>query len=374
MHIEHILQTYIGRKMKIFFQNSKNCWNGHGTIEQERPDLYLQASSIFNLQNRIFRVNMKKLTLIVCDVQPDVIKKIPNSKQFVDLVDLAVRACRNSRTATDFDIVHTMIRFPECSYECVPLSHPKLGILRKLQMKNSPINWFTSSELCIPAAENDPKETVVSRTTYLPHSNDSNLLEALRYNNEESLDGRDFVVIGYGPTVQSICYILGDVIGTPNVHILKECVQDENKERCQAFLDFGLMFKEEVASLVDFIECRSFSCLIVLKFSTMVLFWYPLFGITQNSSPFRIRNSDTFIITKRWTYCRSDSMIFLRHKRISLRQRYKSTSVIAIEEDIFHYSCFTCCEIMDTSSGPDSRGSVILQEIVNNIGVPWEGA
>jgi len=196
---------------------------------------------------------MKKLTLVVCDVQPDVVKKIPNSKQFVDLVDVAVRAARNSRTTTAVDIVHTMIRFPE-SYDCIPVSHPKLGILRKLQMKNSPINWFTSPDLSIPAAEEDPKEIVVSRTTYLPHANDTKLLEALNYENQEALEDRDFIVIGYGPTVQAACHILGDVIGTPNVAILKECVQDENMERCKAFLDHGLMFKEEVVSLVDFIE------------------------------------------------------------------------------------------------------------------------
>ena len=200
---------------------------------------------------------MKKLTLVVCDVQPDVIKKIPNSQQFVDLVDLAVRAGRNSKTTAAVDIVHTMIRFSESSYDCIPLSHPKLGILRKLQMKNSPINWFTSPELSIPAAKDDPKEIVVSRTTYLPHADDTKLLEALKYENQESLEDRDFIVIGYGPTVQAVCHILGDVIGTPNVHILKECVQDENMERCKSFLDHGLMFKEEVASLVDFIECKS---------------------------------------------------------------------------------------------------------------------
>lgn len=204
---------------------------------------------------------MKKLTLVVCDVQPDVIKKIKDSRQFVDLVDLAVRAGRNSRTVASVDVVHTMIRFPENRYDCIPLSHPKLGILRKLQMKNSPINWFTSSELCVPAAENDPKEIVVSRTTFLPQANNTDLLEALQYKNEESLEDREFVVIGYGPTVQAVCHLLGDVIGTPNVRILRECVQDENMERCQAFLSHGLIFREEVASLVDFIECTSLGSL-----------------------------------------------------------------------------------------------------------------
>lgn len=200
---------------------------------------------------------MKKLTLVVCDVQPDVIKKLKNSRQFVDLVDLAVRAGRNSRTTTAVDIVHTMVHFPESSYDCIPLSHPKLGILRKLQMKNSQVNWFNSSQLCIPAREINPKEVVVSRTTYLPHASGSTLLEALQHENQESLEDREFIVIGYGPTVQAVCHILGDVIGTPNVQILKECVQDENMERCQAFLNYGLIFREEVTSLVDFIECKS---------------------------------------------------------------------------------------------------------------------
>lgn len=198
---------------------------------------------------------MKKLTLVVCDVQPDVVKKIPNSQQFVDLVDHAIRAGRNSKTTSSVDIVHTMIRFPGSSYDCIPLTHPKLGILRKLQMKKSPINWFTSPELSLPAAK-DPRETVVSRTTYLPHANDTKLLQALNYGDQESLEDRDFIVVGYGPTVQAVCLILGDVIGTPNVALLKECIQDENMERCKAFLEYGLMFKEEAASLVDFIECK----------------------------------------------------------------------------------------------------------------------
>ena len=200
---------------------------------------------------------MKAFTLVVCDVQPDGIKKIQHSPQFVDLVDLAIRAARNSRTTATVDIVHTMIRFPDSCYDCIPLSHPKLGILRKLQMKNSQINWFNSSELCIPALlENDPKESVVSRTTFLPHATDTALLEALQDQNEKSLEDREFVVIGYGPTVQAVCHLLGDVIGAPNVRILKECVRDEKTERCQAFLNHGLIFREEVSSLVDFIECK----------------------------------------------------------------------------------------------------------------------
>jgi hypothetical protein len=200
---------------------------------------------------------MKKLTLVVCDVQPDVIKKIQHSRQFVDLVDLAVRAARDSRTMGDVNIVQTMIRFPDSCYDRIPISHPKLGILRKLQMKNSNINWFTSSELCIPAAQNDPKEIVVSRTTFLPQSTDNDLLEALGHGNETSLEDREFVVVGYGPTVQAVCHLLGDAIGTPNVHILRECVRDESMERCQAFLNHGLIFREEVGSVVDYLECKT---------------------------------------------------------------------------------------------------------------------
>ena len=213
---------------------------------------------------------MKNLTLVVCDVQPDVAKKLQHSLQFVDLVDVAVRAARNSRTTASVNIVHTMLRFPDdhqpsggvgC-YDQIPLSHPKLGILRKLQAKNSNIKWFTSSELCVPATKT---EAVVSRTTFLPQATNIDLLEALRNysatkeeNNNSATEDHDheFIVIGYGPTVQAVCHLLGDVIGAPNVRIIKECVRDESAERCEAFLDHGLLFREEVTSLVDFLECK----------------------------------------------------------------------------------------------------------------------
>ena len=53
-----------------------------------------------------------------------------------------------------------------------------------------------------------------------------------------------------------MCHLLGDVVGTPNVRILEECVRDENTKRCQAFLDYGLLFREEVVSLVEYLECK----------------------------------------------------------------------------------------------------------------------
>lgn len=197
-------------------------------------------------------VKMKNISLIVCDVQPDVTKKLQYSSQFVDLVDIAVRATRNSRTTASVNIVHTILQFSENAggYDQIPTTHPKLGILRKLHSKNPQINWFTSSELCIPAAKD---ETVVSRTTYLPQATNIDLLEAL-----SSMEDHDheFVVIGYGPTVQAICNLLGDCIGALNVQIIKECVRDENSKRCQAFLDHGLLFREEVISLVDYIGCK----------------------------------------------------------------------------------------------------------------------
>ena len=197
---------------------------------------------------------MKNLTLVVCDVQPDAAKKVGDSCRFVDLVDVAIRAARNSRTAAPIRIVHTMLQFPDSCYDSIPLSHPKLGILRKLQAKNSQINWFTSSDLCIPAVEN---ETVVSRTTFLPQATDVDLLQAFRNSTTEDFaEDQEFVVFGYGPTVQAVCNLLGDVIGAPKVRVLKECVGDENSERCQAFLDHGLLFREEVTSLVDFLECK----------------------------------------------------------------------------------------------------------------------
>jgi hypothetical protein len=204
---------------------------------------------------------MKNISLIVCDVQPDVIKKIHYSSQFVDLIDIAVRATRKSRTAASVNIVHTMLHFSKKSggYDQIPSTHPKLGILRKLHYKNPQINWFTSSELCIPATKD---ETVVSRTTYLPQATNIDLLKALsslqksKTTNSMEDNHHEFVVIGYGPTVQAICNLLGDCIGAPNVQIIRECVRDETSKRCHAFLEHGLLFREEVISLVDYIGCK----------------------------------------------------------------------------------------------------------------------
>ena len=190
--------------------------------------------------------------MIVCDVQPDVVKKVGESCRFVDLVDVAIRAARNSRTQ-NVRIVHTMILFPD-TYDSIPPSHPKLGVLRKMQAKNMPISWFTSSELCVPALEN---ETVVSRTTFLPQATDTELLGAFLNSTKQTSTGdQHFAVLGYGPTVQAICNLLGDVIGAPNVQILRDCVGDESSERREAFMNHGLLFREEVCSLVDFLECK----------------------------------------------------------------------------------------------------------------------
>lgn len=199
---------------------------------------------------------MKNITLIVCDVQPDVINKLKQAHQFVDLVDITVRAACNSRTASSVSIVHTMLRFSEKvgGYDQIPSTHPKLGILRKLQSKNPQIKWFTSSELCIPASTKNT--TIVSRTTFLPQATTIDLLETLQKSVKYSMEDHKFVVIGYGPTVQAITNLLGDCIGVPNVQIIKECVRDESTERCQFFLDHGLLFQEEVISLVDYIECK----------------------------------------------------------------------------------------------------------------------
>ena len=207
-----------------------------------------------------------KKTLIVCDVQPDVVNKLQQPRKFVDLVNIAVQGARQAqepstntgtRTCTGTNIVYTMLKF-EAGYAQVPPSHPRLGILRRLGAKNPALQWFTSSTLHVPPCENE-NEMVVTRSTVLPHANDIKLMEVLRQCMSETTDTtstHQFTVVGYGPTVQAVCNLLGDVLAIPTVQVLRECVGDESEDRCQAFLEHGLMFGEEVVSLVDFLEAK----------------------------------------------------------------------------------------------------------------------
>ena len=216
-------------------------------------------------------------TLIVCDLQPEVVQKLPHPRQFVDLVSIAVQAARpsasnknNHHDPRSMNIIYTMLKFDEPGYTQIPPSHPRLGILRRLYEKNPNLKWFTSSDLSVSvspkeeekANDDHRQETVVTRSTFLPHANDTKLLEILRScccatQTTAAPQNHDGVtVIGYGPTVQAVCHLLGDVLAVPNVQILRECVRDEKEDRCRAFLDHGLLFQEQAVSLVDFLEAQ----------------------------------------------------------------------------------------------------------------------
>jgi len=187
-------------------------------------------------------------TLIVCDVQPDVVQKLAQPRQFVDLVHTALAAARQRPESVH--IVFTMLQFQEPGYSQIPPSHPRLGILRKLASKNPHLKWFTSQELSLlPQCEK-----IMRRSTYLPQANDTELLEHLRTCAQNNQETHEFTLVGYGPTVQALCNLLGDVLAIPNVQIVKECIRDEKQERCRAFLENGLLFKEEVVSLADYLE------------------------------------------------------------------------------------------------------------------------
>ena len=171
---------------------------------------------------------MMHKTLIVCDVQPDVVRKLPEPRQkFLDLVQMAVQATRQSTTSTT-SIVYTMLKFDD-SYTGIPSSHPRLGVLRRLAAttRNPQLKWFTSSKLSImnEISTTNDNEYVVSRTTFLPQANDTALLEVLQKciaatttsGGQADQDSNLVTVLGYGPTVQAMCHLLGDVLALPHV-------------------------------------------------------------------------------------------------------------------------------------------------------------
>eukprot|EP00957_Ditylum_brightwellii_P140586 10710564-Ditylum_brightwellii.AAC.1 len=216
-------------------------------------------------------------TLIVCDIQPDVIRRLPDPTQrrkCIDLVGIAIEAARRGERkmqcqhadGCSHNIIYTQLKFRgEDGYQQVNPNHPRLGVLRRLGTKNPNMRWFTTDELLVAPQQVDDKEKdgskeeeeiVVPRTTYLPHGSDVDLMDVLKRCCDEN---SGVTLVGYGPTVQAICHILGDILCIPNVQVLRECIADESEARRDAMLEHGLLFDERVVSLTDFLE--EYDCL-----------------------------------------------------------------------------------------------------------------
>eukprot|EP00977_Amphora_coffeiformis_P026468 scaffold26891_cov95-Amphora_coffeaeformis.AAC.1 len=117
-------------------------------------------------------------TLIVCDVQPDVVNKLEPSegRLWVDLVALVVQAARSSPNKK-MRIVWTQLHFENdgAIIQQIPVTHKRLGVLHKLAAAGRTVSWFTDPKLHVqPAAD----ETVVRRTRLVPHASDQTLVEA----------------------------------------------------------------------------------------------------------------------------------------------------------------------------------------------------
>jgi len=185
-------------------------------------------------------------TLIVCDIQPDVAQKIPNPRLWVDVTTLAVQAARQKSQSVR--ILFTQLRFDREQLEDIPITHRRLGILKKLAKTAL---WFTTDELCI-IPENSEK--VIRRTTFLPQNGDTVLLESLKCDDDDDMASHEYTLIGYGPTVQAVSHILGDTLASPNIQWIREGIQEENVNRCHALLNHDGLFNEQVISMIDYLE------------------------------------------------------------------------------------------------------------------------
>lgn len=142
-------------------------------------------------------------------------------------------------------IIFTQVRFDRDELEDIPITHPRLGILKKLAKT---VQWFTGDDLSVVPQQ---EEHVIRRTTFLPHCSDTSLLEVLKADDAAS---QQYSLIGYGPTVQAVSHILGDVLASSHIHWIREAIQDENEERCQRLLDHGAIFGEQTITMADFLE------------------------------------------------------------------------------------------------------------------------
>lgn len=201
-------------------------------------------------------------TLIVCDVQPDVVNKLGPSqgRLWVDLVALVVQATRQAadkklHTRSLPKIVWTQLHYAnDTQLSQISASHKRLGVLRKLSMAGKTVSWFTNDALSIAPA---PDETVVRRTRLLPHATDQDLLDALSSNNDEDAScSHNYLVVGYLPTVQAMCHILGDLVCPQgDVQLMADgAIHHEDANAVPAFLQHGLWFREQVLSMTDYLE------------------------------------------------------------------------------------------------------------------------
>mmetsp|Transcript_8713 Transcript_8713/g.16214 ORF Transcript_8713/g.16214 Transcript_8713/m.16214 type:complete len:570 (-) Transcript_8713:97-1806(-) len=190
----------------------------------------------------------ERCALVVCDMQPDLLKAISTETRAAFLE--AVRICIEGARKGGWLIIFTGLRFPP-GYDGVSARHRLYGSFRRLNEKvgDKQAHWFMEG---YAGAEIEPLlapqegDAVVWRQQHLPATE---LLDILR---ERGITKVSVSGLKAGYAVQATCQALCDE--GLLVQVIPECVQDDVPERLAAMLSHLLPIYAEVISLPDWLD------------------------------------------------------------------------------------------------------------------------
>ena len=200
-------------------------------------------------------VTASRQVLIVCDMQPDLLGSIvPASKReaLIDRIHIGIDVARRA----GWKVVHTGVRFPP-SYQGVPPNHKIYGGFQRLNAKlgDHAAHWFLEgypgSEMML-YREGD---TAIWRSHHLPTQEFIDQVLGCKTNDEvsaSSLVQATVLGIKAGYAVQAVTQSLSDA-GVA-VHVVRDCVQDDDEKRCDAVMDHLIPIYGTVITLAELID------------------------------------------------------------------------------------------------------------------------
>lgn len=195
--------------------------------------------------------------LIVCDMQPDLLKSISTPPNARDECLTNTKVCIMAARQMKWTVIFTGLRF-RCRYEGVPPQHRLYGAFRRLNEKvgDSSAHWFMDGyegskiDECLlpsPAVESGAGDIeFVWRDRHIPSSE---LLSILR-----KRDVSDVAIVGVKAShcVQATAQILCDEGFA--VTAVREAIQDDKPERLEAVMTHLLPIYADIVSLESFVQ------------------------------------------------------------------------------------------------------------------------
>ena len=208
--------------------------------------------------------------LIVCDMQPDLLKSISTPPNAREDVLTAAKICLMAARQMNWTVIFTGLRF-HCRYEGVPPQHRLYGAFRRLNEKvgDNSAHWFMGGyegskidECLLPpsAAESNAGDRDADASTNTAgdeieivwrdrHMPPSELLSILR---KHAISDATIVGIKASHCVQVTAQLLCDEGFA--VSAVREAIQDDKPERLEAVMTHLLPIYADIVSLDSFVQ------------------------------------------------------------------------------------------------------------------------